>query len=77
MTMKQAPQQEIHYGTKVWVNPTTEAVRKEECLCWNCEKLKPNQPDNCVKAEKLYQICKTEDLAVITCRCPAWEPKKE
>ena len=77
MTMKQMPKQEVHHGTKVWVNPTTETVRRSECLCWNCENLKPDQPDNCAKAEALYQIIKREDLVLIITRCPAWQPKKE
>ena len=73
--MKQKPKMEVHYKAAVWVNPTTELIRREECFCWNCDNLKPGQPDNCVKAEKLYQICKNEDLALIVTRCPAWKEK--
>src|SRR3989344_1288760 len=76
MTMKQEPEQEERYGEKVWVNPTTEEIRREECLCWNCDNLKIGEPDNCVKAEKLYQVCKSENLAVILTWCPIWKPKK-
>ncbi len=77
MTMKQAPRQEEHYVEIVWVNPTTEAMRKAECLCWNCDNLKPDKPDNCVKAEALYQIIKRENVALMVTRCPDWKPQEE
>ena len=75
--MKKMPEEEVHYETRVWVHPITEAMRRTECLCLNCDNLKPNQPDNCAKAEALYQICKREDLALTITRCPDWEPHKE
>lgn len=77
MTMKKVPEQQVHYGAKVWVNPTTEAMRKTECLCWNCDNLKPDKPDSCAIAEALFQIIKRENLALTITRCPDWEPYKE
>jgi hypothetical protein len=78
MTMKRKPKQEFHYRQKVWVNPTTETIRKEECLCHNCDNLKTDKlVDNCTKAEALFQIIQRENVALIITRCPAWKPKDE
>lgn len=74
--MQQVPQQEEHYGHDVWVNPTTEALRRSECLCLNCDNLKPGQPDNCQIAQQLYQVCVSENVALTITRCPIWKPKE-
>lgn len=68
--MKEAPRQEEHYGNMVWVNPTTEAIRREECLCLNCNKCKPGQPNHCHIAQALYEVCKRENIALAVTRCP-------
>ncbi len=74
MAMKQRPLYKFHYGTRAWTNPTTEAIRRDECLCWNCDNLKINEPDNCTIAEALYQIVKRDNLALMITRCPKWKP---
>lgn len=73
--MKQEPQQEVHHDETVWVNPTTEALRKEECLCLNCGNMKPGKPDHCYIANQLYQISVKENIAMTITRCPIWKPK--
>jgi hypothetical protein len=73
--MQQQPQQQVHDGVTVWVNPTTEPIREAECLCFNCADLKPGQPDNCHIAQALYQICLRENVAFPVTRCPVWKPK--
>ncbi len=73
--MKGTPRQEEHYGHVVWVSPLLEEIRREECLCWNCSRLKPGQPDNCSIAESLYGICVRENVATPVTRCPKWESK--
>ncbi|OGJ57998.1 hypothetical protein A2635_03130 [Candidatus Peribacteria bacterium RIFCSPHIGHO2_01_FULL_51_9] len=74
--MKAQPIQEEHFGTQVWVNPTTESMREEECLCFSCKNLKPNEPDNCPIAQALYQICVREKVALTLTRCPEWAAKE-
>ena len=74
--MKEKPVQETHYNHTVWVNKTTESLRREECLCLNCENLKPNQPDNCHIAQAFYQICVKENVAMTITRCPLFKEKK-
>ena len=72
--MRQPAKQETHYGKEVWVNPTTESLRKEECLCLNCAKLKPG-PENCRIAQSFYEICVKENIALAVTRCPIFAPK--
>ena len=73
--MKESPRQEIHYGRQVWVNPTTESVRRTECLCLNCDNLKPGQAINCSIAQSFYEICVGENVALIITRCPLWKSR--
>lgn len=69
MAMKGKPVQEEHYETMVWVNPTTESLRRNECLCLNCDKMHPGQSNNCPVAEVLFDICKTHNIAMMITRC--------
>lgn len=40
--MKEQPKEVTHpRDGKVWINPFTESLRKEECLCLHCGKLNP------------------------------------
>lgn len=75
--MKEKPILQQHHGVDVWVNPITEALRKEECLCFNCNKLKPGESDNCPKAKKLYKIAVEENVAMMVTRCSTWGPNKK
>lgn len=73
--MREQPRKEVHYGHEVYVNPTTESLRRAECLCLNCSNLKPGQPDNCHIAQAFYQVCVKENVALAVTRCPLWKPK--
>lgn len=70
--MKKRPDKEVHYKVEVWVNQTTESMRRKECLCLNCESLKPEQPDNCSVAQAFYDISVKENTALMVTRCPSW-----
>ena len=74
--MKGTPYQAEKHGQVVWVSPLLEEIRGEECLCWNCSRLKPQQPDNCSIAESLYRICVEYGVATPVTRCPVWQPKQ-
>jgi hypothetical protein len=73
--MKEVPRQVERYGLLVWENPTAEAIRKEECLCLNCGRMKPGQPDHCQVAAAFYEICKVNGNAFVLSRCAHWNPK--
>lgn len=74
--MKEAPKQEERYGVMVWVNPTTEAVRKTECLCFNCKHMNPGKAGHCLKAQALFGVCIEGDIALAVTRCSTWNPKE-
>lgn len=67
--MKEQPKIEVHDDVEVWVNPTTESLRREECLCLCCGWIRI-----CPKAFNLYRIYREENLALIVTRCPDWVP---
>ena len=73
--MKKQPQREQHHGHRVWVNSTTESMRKKECLCLNCGKFKPDQPDHCPIAQSFYKLCVAGKNAITMTRCKPWESK--
>jgi len=68
--MRRAPRKETIYERQVWVNPTTEPLRKEECLCLNCKDM-----DKCVIHSELFKICIMVDTAFSMTRCPKWKVK--
>ena len=72
--MEKEPVQEVHYGGHVWVNPTTETLRKTECLCLNCSNMKQGNT-NCPIAKSLYGICVESNIALAVTRCPSWTPR--
>lgn len=56
---------EEHYGSNVWVNPEMDELRKDSCLCFNCEEL----DKSCDIAKKFYHLCQENDCALILTRC--------
>ncbi|MBI2121932.1 MAG: hypothetical protein HYT98_02310 [Candidatus Sungbacteria bacterium] len=76
--MKEQPKQIPHpRDGKVWVNETTEAWRKDECLCLNgCANMKPGQPDHCQIAQRLFDACVDGRAALMVTRCGLYKPVK-
>jgi hypothetical protein len=64
---------ERHYGVNVWVNELMDALRREECLCLNCERLTDH---SCVVAGMIYKLCKEHNLALAMTRCKNWKCKE-
>jgi len=75
--MKEKPTQEVHYEKIVWANPTTEWLRKGESLCYNCDKFHPEEEINCPISQKLFEIAKTESVAMIVTRCPVFHYRED
>jgi hypothetical protein len=57
---------EEHYGVNVCVNVRMDGMRKQECLCFNCDKC----ADKCERADELFELCKKYNLATMVTRCP-------
>ena len=70
-------QQVERYGKMVWENQEFEAMRKENCMCLTCGKLKPGKSTNCGIARQFYKICVEHGCAFILTRCEDWEDKYE
>ena len=66
--MKEQPIKETHYGKEVWVNPLTENMRHDECLCFNCTNL-----EGCKTAKKIYKVCVDDNMAMTITRCPEFK----
>lgn len=63
------------YGALVQEHTEMDELRKTECLCRLCAKLKAKQPDNCRTAEALFAICVSDSIAMSVTRCPEFEAK--
>ena len=57
-----------HYGVEVQANVVMDELRKDQCLCLNCELI-----ENCDWAGELYSLCKENSLALAVTRCPFFE----
>lgn len=63
------------YGKEVWENDKFEDQRKENCMCLQCGRMKPSQPEkHCKIASKFFEICKEHGCAFILTRCTDWIP---
>ena len=74
MAMRKRPLQQEHYGVMVWVNPTTEPLRRDECLCLNCDKMHSGQSNHCPVAQVFFEMCKTHNIALMVTRCLMFGP---
>lgn len=63
---------EEHYSKEVWTNPHTDPLRREACLCLNCER---KELWGCATANELYIICCQNNLALMVTRCPYYITK--
>ena len=53
-----------HYNEMVWTNADMESLRRQECLCFNC-----NIRGTCPTAKALYGICVRDGVAFLLTRC--------
>lgn len=60
-----------YYGVTVAVDKEMDELRRERCLCLNCE-----CKDSCLVAKKFYELCKLNDIALAVTRCKLWEPNE-
>ena len=66
----------LHHGIEVSVLSRYKGMHRELCLCFNeCSKFKPDTPDNCPIAEKLYQLDKSYGLVTPVLECLVYEPR--
>ena len=61
-----------HYGCKVQTNVAMDILRRDQCLCLNCDRI-----SYCEEASSLYDICRDRNLALMVTRCPYFLDKNE
>ena len=67
-----------HHGALVWVNSALKGKHREYCLCWSCGKFTPdNRETNCPIANRVYELCKEEQLVLPVWECPVFEEKED
>ena len=59
-----------HHGANVAVRVSLKGQHRAFCLCHACKSFKPDTPENCVIAEKVYSLCKEENLVLPVWECP-------
>jgi hypothetical protein len=62
-----------HHGQEVWVRSDLQGKHRQYCLCYNCSKFNPDQPDNCLIAFRLYEISKANAIVTPVWECPMFE----
>jgi len=58
---------ETHYGKEVYTNTKMDKLRKKECLCLNCSRMR-----GCAPANRFYHLCYENNIALAVTRCPYW-----
>lgn len=62
-----------HHGRIVAVRIDLVGRHKDFCLCYSCEKFKPDMPENCPIAERVYALDVELDLVTPVWECPEFE----
>ena len=63
------------YGEQVYANPIMDELRKNNCLCLNCELMTGVRETNCDIANQLYKIAVENNMAMAITRCKKYSPK--
>lgn len=63
-------EQYVHHHVVVWVRKDLKGKHRDHCLCYSCEKFKPNQETNCGVAQENYKLCKIYNLTLPIYECP-------
>lgn len=64
------------YDALVSYNPIMDELRKNNCLCLNCELMTKIRETNCNIANQLYEISVKNDMAMAITRCKKYVLKK-
>ena len=59
-----------HHGKEVSVQSELKGLHREHCLCFQCDRFKIGQENNCSIAKQLYHLCVTFNLVTPVYECP-------
>ena len=66
-----------HHGAMVHVDSSLIGKHREHCLCFKCEKFKPETREgNCQIANKVYAVCVEHNLTTPVYECPVFVQKE-
>lgn len=66
-----------HHGNKVWVQTNLKGKHRHHCLCYSCDKFKPDiREENCPIANRVFQLCLEERLVLPVWECPEFGEEK-
>jgi len=60
----------VHHDTPVWTRVETQGKHRELCLCYVCGRFKPETPDNCPIAQRIYETCVLHGVVTPVFECP-------
>lgn len=67
----------VHHGKEVAVQPHLKGKHREHCLCYGCDKFKPdatNGADQCPIAHAVYLNCVRFGIVSPVWECPDFAP---
>jgi hypothetical protein len=64
-----------HHSVSVSSREDLVGKHREYCLCHKCDKLKPNTPDNCSIAQKLYELDIENQITTPVFYCAEFDEK--
>lgn len=64
-----------HHGRMVCVRSELKGKHRDHCLCFSCQRFKPDTKENCRIAKEVYALCVREDLVLPVWECPLFEEK--
>ena len=73
--MKNLPEKQLRFNEEVWINATTDIIRKKECMCLFCSNMTYSKETNCPIAQQLYELCCKENIAFIMTMCKRYRLK--
>lgn len=61
---------------RIWVEEQLDALRREFCLCMNCDRKNDQPPySSCPTAKKIYEICVQSNMSMAITKCGATDKK--
>ena len=66
-----------HHGELVSVIESLIGLHKEYCLCYLCDRFRPNEPTNCDIAEEVHELDIKHNLVTPVWECPKFVLKSE
>jgi hypothetical protein len=66
----------VHHDQEVSVRSDLKGKHWAYCLCGSCARFKPDG-ENCRRSDRLFKLCRDEDMVCPVWECPDFEAKEE